>query len=173
MNEIIKEKKHSFHYKGIQYKVIKKEQSMMLIEVEEKEFRKESIKESMLYYSRIIRYRMLGYILENNQHAMLEYIVCTGCFIPIDNYMKCNNCNMSFNKPNPFFLNCNLFLSSKHYNSKKNKFNLGIIDEIYRDQRQNMSNPLKQEIYAAALHPDKIVRILQLTNDLEHLDNYI
>ena len=36
-----------------------------------------------------------------------------------------------------------------------------------------MCNQLKQEIYAEALHPDKIKRILDLTDDLAHLDNYI
>jgi len=53
------------------------------------------------------------------------------------------------------------------------KYNLDNIYEVYRDQRYTIPSMLKQEIIAAALHPDKIERILDLTNDLENLENYI
>ena len=55
----------------------------------------------------------------------------------------------------------------------RKQYNLCVIEEYYRDQRHNLSNDNKQDIYAAALHPDKIQRILDLTDDLENLENYI
>jgi len=167
--KIIEETSSHFYYRSFQYKTHINIGDFSLIEIQQKEYRKEQ----KLYYSNIKNYRLFGYLLKNNPHAMLDYIVCTGCFEKVTNYDTCTTCNKDFNEDNSFFLNSVYFFSYTYYNELKEKYNLATIDEIYRDQRHNLCNPLKQEIYAAALHPDKIVRILELTNDLEHLDNYI
>ena len=116
----------------------------------------------------------MGYLLNKNPHAMKDYLVSTCCFNKIDNYYRCNVCNKDYPENNPFFLNCNIFLSYKNYNRLAKRYGLGIYDEIYRDQRRSLSNPEKLEIYAAALHPDRIMKILELSNDIPwNIDKYI
>lgn len=162
---------NSFYTRCLQYRIVKKVNDLTLIEIKEREFRSSS--KPRLYYSRILKYRLLGYLLENNPHAMIDYISCTKCFEKVTNYDTCATCNSDLNYENSFFLNCNYFFAHKYYSYLKKQHNLGIIEDICRDQRHNLCNNNKQDIYAAALHPDKIKRILDLTNDLENLDNYI
>jgi hypothetical protein len=71
-------------------------------------------------------------------------------------------------------VNVNQITGSVHYNRLRTKFNLGFQGEIYRDQKQTLCIPIKLEIYEKALHPDKISRILSLTNcSCGDLDKYI
>ena len=82
--EIIENTKTHFYYRSLQYRSILTVTDLTLIEVQEKEYRKEN----KLYYSSIKIYRLFGYLLENNPHAMLDYIQCTGCFEKANNYEK-------------------------------------------------------------------------------------
>ena len=168
---IILKESAEFHIKSIKYKNLGKYDNLDLIEVQENEYRKDDF----LFYSQIIKYRLLGYLLPNNEHSLRNYFSCTGCFYKIDNYEKCNICELDFSKSKtPFFLNCNYFTQYKLYEKYRKKYELGIFEEFLRDQRTKICNPIKFQIIEKALHPNKIMRILELTNgDLENLENYI
>jgi hypothetical protein len=161
---------NEFHIKSISYQILDNKSNYKLIEIQENEYRKCM----PIYFSRILKYKKMGYLLNKNPHAMKDYLVSTCCFNKIDNYYRCNVCNKDYPENNPFFLNCNIFLSYKNYNRLAKRYGLGIYDEIYRDQRRSLSNPEKLEIYAAALHPDRIMKILELSNDIPwNIDKYI
>ena len=167
---IIETKESEFYIRCIKHKELGKYDNLDLIEVQENEFRKDDF----LFYSQITKYRLMGYLLKNNEHSLNKYFICTSCFQQVNNYEKCNKCNTDFTKKkNPFFLNCNYFTQYKLYNKYKDKYKLGVFEEFLRDQRTKISSPMKEEIVMKALHPNKIQRILDLTNDLENLENYI
>jgi hypothetical protein len=175
---VIEESINNFYYKSLQYKVLEKNNDLTLIQIKENEFRsckeKTKDKKPTMYYSRIIKYKLYGYLLKKNPHAMLDYILCTRCFEKINNFDNCSNCTNDFNNCEyPFFLNSIYFFSNKYYTMLVKRYKLGVHEEHYRDQRNNMSNTMKQEIYAAALHPDKIQRIIDITNDFENIEDYI
>jgi hypothetical protein len=150
-----------FHHKTVSYKILNSVNSYILIEVQENEYRR-----SMpIYFSRVIKYKKLGYLLEKNPRAMLDYLLSTCCFNRIDNYDKCNLCNKKFSEKYPFFLNCNIFLSYRNYDKLAKRYNLGVHEEIYRDQRTSLSNPEKQEIITMALSPERIMKILEVAKD--------
>jgi plasmid maintenance system antidote protein VapI len=65
-------------------------------------------------------------------------------------------------------------MPSNTYKNLKKKYNLNTISEYYYDQRHKISRFLKEEIYAKALHPDRIEKILELSGDSWiNLDDYI
>ena len=164
-------KDNEFKYSNTTYKIIEyTNEGGVLIELEKREYRKCEF----FYYSSLIKYRLLGILFNNNFHMLKKYMNCTNCFEKIDSYNKCIHCNIEFNSLNtPFFLNSIYYTNLTTHNEYKKLYKLNHIEEIYRDQRTNLSNPFKQEIYEKALHPDKIQRILDITNDLENLENYI
>jgi hypothetical protein len=152
-----------------------------LFEIKENEFRKSD----MLYYSRIITYRVMGILQQNmSLYSLFFSYDCINCFSRMTNLNECDNCKKKYNDTNNtnndtnndtiYFINVNQLFGSLEYNRLKEKFNLGFTYEIYRDQRNNMCIPMKQEIIEKALHPDRIEKILKLTNDhWMNLENYI
>jgi hypothetical protein len=167
---IIESSNIDFYLRCFKHCFLRTIDDLSLIEVQENEFRRDD----NIYYSRIVRYRLLGYLLPNKEHILNKYFLCTSCFQKVDNYKICAVCETNFEeKEKPFFLNCNYFTQFNLYNTYKNRYDLGIIEEFIRDQRSSICNPLKDEILMNALHPKRIQRILDLTDDLENLDNYI
>lgn len=146
--------------------------SFYLFEIQENEFRKSNT----IFYSRILKYRCLG-LLENNifPYSLIYSIQCSKCFNKMETYDICNFCKRICEEDKyPYFININQIIASAEYNRIKNKYNLGFHSEIYRDQKLIMCNPMKQEIFAKALHPDKIQRIFDITKCyFTDLDNYI
>jgi hypothetical protein len=87
---------------------------------------------------------------------------------------KCDACEKDYSENDFYFINMNNLFSLKEYFFLKKRFNLGFISEVYRDQRISMNNCMKEEIVQKALHPDRICKILELTNDhWSNIDNYI
>jgi hypothetical protein len=170
---IIESSKIDFYLQCFKHKNLGKYENLDLIEIQENEFRRES----SIYYSRIIRYRLLGYLLPNEEHSLSNYFLCTSCFQrikDIENYKECSICETNFEeKDKPFFLNYTYFTDDTTYKKYKKEYNLGIIEEHIRDQRTSMCAPLKEAIIMESMHPRRIQRILDLTDDLENLDNYI
>jgi len=170
---VIEESNIDFYLQCIKHKNLGKYDNLDLIEIQENEFRRES----SIYYSRIIRYRLLGYLLPNEEHSLSNYFLCTSCFQRIEsgeNMDRCSLCEIIFSeKETPFFLNYSYFTDNSIYKKYKNKYELGVIEEFIRDQRTSLSNPLKEQIIMESMHPKRIQRILDLTNDLENLEDYI
>jgi len=165
-----------FYLRCFKYINLGKYDNYNLIEIQENEFRRDNMNEPLftLYYSQITKYRLLGYLLPNKEHSLSDYFLCTSCFQKINNMDICNNCYTDFTKHDfPFFLNCSYFTQYTLYDKYKQKYDLGIFEKFSRDQRISMCNPMKKEIVKVAMHPNKIQRILDLTNDLENLENYI
>ena len=142
-----------------------------LFEIKEYEYRKSD----MLYYSRIITYRVMGILQKNmSLYSLFFPYDCSQCFNRMTNLQVCDNCNKHYDEDDAYFINVNQLFSSNEYNRLKEKFDLGFKSEIYRDQRTSMSIPMKQEIVEKALHPDRIEKILLLTNDdWMNLEDYI
>ena len=165
-NKVLNAKKNNF-------KNIKN--NFYLFEIKENEFRKSD----MLYYSRIITYRVMGILQQNmSLYSLFFSYDCINCFSKMINLNQCDDCKKKYNNENNnedfYFINVNQLFGSLEYNRLKEKFNLGFTYEIYRDQRINMCIPMKQEIVEKALHPDRIEKILKLTNDhWMNLENYI
>jgi hypothetical protein len=128
-----------------------------------------------IYFSRVIRYRLMGYLLENNPHTLMDYLLCTKCFERINNYEACVICKTEFRHKYPFFLNCNYFYNHKEYKQLQRKHNLQVIQEYYRDERMSMFyEDIEEDIIKIALHPDRIDKIHYLTNcSIEDIDKYI
>ena len=159
-----------FECKEISYKKIQEINEGTIIEIEKKEYRRCDT----IYYSSVLKYRLFGIFFRNDFHILKQFMSCTNCFEKIDSYTNCINCNIVFDTVDlPFFLNSIYFTDRLKYNEYKILYNLNNLEESYRDQRHCLNNPFKQEIYEKALHPDKIKRILDLTDDLENLDDYI
>jgi hypothetical protein len=90
------------------------------------------------------------------------------------NTSVCDSCNKEYTEDDYYFINLNNLFSSNEYNLLKDKFNLGFVSEVYRDQKHSLCKPLKLEIFEKALHPDRIQKILDLTNcHWYDLDDYI
>ena len=167
---IIIESRTDFYLQCFKHKILGKYHNLDLIEIQENEFRRES----SIYYSRIIRYRLLGYLLPNEEHGLSNYFLCTSCFQRIESAEECSVCEINFSeKKTPFFLNYSYFTDDTTYKEYKKIYKLGIIEEYIRDQRTNLSNPLKEEIIMESMHPRRIQRVLDLTDDLENLEDYI
>ena len=142
-----------------------------LFEIREKEFRKSEI----LYYSRILTYRIMG-ILEKkiSLYSLFFPYECSNCFSRMTNTSVCDSCNKEYTENDYYFINLNNLFSSNEYNLLKDKFNLGFVSEVYRDQKHSLCKPLKLEIFEKALHPDRIQKILDLTNcHWYDLDDYV
>jgi len=170
---IIEESRTDFYLQCFKHKNLGKYNNLDLIEIQENEFRRES----SIYYSRIIRYRLLGYLLPNEEHSLSNYFLCTSCFQRIEsaeNINRCSLCEINFSeKETPFFLNYSYFTDNTIYKKYKKKYELGVIEEFIRDQRTSLCNPLKEAIIIESMHPRRIQRVLDLTNDLENLEDYI
>jgi len=142
-----------------------------LFEIKEKEFRKSD----MLYYSRILTYRIMG-ILKKDISLYSQFFPydCSNCFSRMTDKTICNECNKKYTENDYYFININNLFNSIQYSKLKNKFNLGYVSEVYRDQRTSISTFMKEEIVKKALHPDRISKILELSNDSWiNIDNYI
>jgi hypothetical protein len=142
-----------------------------LFEIREKEFRKSD----MLYYSRILTYRIMG-ILEKNisLYSLFFPYDCSNCFSRMSCTSVCDSCNKKYTEDDFYFININNLFGSNEFNLLKKRFNLGFVSEVYRDQRTSINNFMKEEIVQKALHPDRISKILEMSNDHWHnLDNYI
>ena len=146
--------------------------SFYLFEIQENEFRKSNT----MFYSRSLKYRYLG-LLENNifPYSLIYSIQCSKCFNKMETYDICGLCKRICKEEQyPYFININQIIGSNEYNKIKTKYNLGFDSEIYRDQKNTMCIPMKQEILANALHPDRIERILDITKcHFTDLDKYI
>ena len=201
-NEVIirSENYDDFYYRSLKHKVLYKENELSLLEIEENEFRssvtkpfiwcestsekyytpqsakeKKFRRDNKIYFSRVIRYRLMGYLLENNPHTLMDYLLCTKCFERINNYEACVICKTEFTHKHPFFLNCNYFYNHKDYKQLQIKHNLQVIQEYYRDERMSMFyEDIEEEIIKSALHPDRIDKIHLLTNcSIDDIDKYI
>lgn len=161
-----------FRYESIGV-IIKEKVSnnMNLIKVVHREHRKDN----EMFFSRICEYNQLGFIFNNSFHLLKKYMKCINCYSNYENDDKCNFCKYEYSELNPcFFLNCRNIMPSKTYNNLRKKYNLNTISEYYYDQRNIMNKFMKEEIIANALHPDRIEKILSMTNDKwENIDNYI
>ena len=167
---IIESSNLDFYLQCFKHKILGKYDNLYLIEIQENEFRRDT----SIYYSHIIRYRFLGYLLPNEDNILSAYFLCTSCFQRIENLEECSMCETIFSeKENPFFLNYSYFTDANTYKEYRKKYNLGIIEEFIRDQRTSLSNPLKEEIIMESMHPRRIQRVLDLTDDLENLEDYI
>jgi len=144
-----------------------------LFNIKENEFRKDKD----LYYSRIINYRVIGLLYKYDfLYKNIYTLNCSQCFQKLEeSYDICKTCGTNLiDLEYPYFVNVNQITGSLHYNRLRTKFNLGFQDEIYRDQRHSLCDLMKLEIYEKALHPDKISRILRLTNcSFGEMDKYI
>ena len=96
---------NEFHIKSISYQILDNKSNYKLIEIQENEYRKCM----PIYFSRILKYKKIGYLLNKNPHAMMDYLVSTCCFNKIDNYDRCNVCDKDYPEKHPFFLNYNIF----------------------------------------------------------------
>ena len=138
-----------------------------LIEIEEREYRRSY----PIYYSRVYRYKLLGYLFEKNPFTKSDYLLSTCCFSTMDTRFNCTKCEK---KSDSVFLNCRIFLSYSTYKKLAKKHMLDETEEFMRDQRTMLSNPEKQEIISMALHPDRIFKILKISKDSwTNLENYI
>lgn len=143
-----------------------------LFDIKENEFRKEKD----LYYSRIINYRIIGLLYKYDfLYKNIYTLNCSQCFQRLESFDICKTCETDLRELEySYFVNVNQITGSVHYNRLRTKFNLGFQGEIYRDQKQTLCIPMRLEIYEKALHPDKISRILSLTNcNCGDLDKYI
>lgn len=142
-----------------------------LFEIREKEFRRSD----MLYYSRILTYRVMG-ILEKDVslYSLFFPYECSNCFTRMTDRTVCDSCNKEYAENDFYFININNLFSSNQFNLLKRRFNLGFISEVYRDQRTSINSFMKEEIVKLALHPDRISKILEIANDHWcNIDNYI
>lgn len=140
------------------YKICGKIRTYDLIEVEVHEYRRNY----PLYYSRIFRYKLLGYFFDKNPFNSSDCLNSVCCFSTMNKQFECIQCNKLSDK---VFLNCRIFLSYASFKKIEKKYNLGETEEFMRDQRVSLCNPIKEGIIELAMHPDRIMKILDLTND--------
>ena len=145
--------------------------NMNLIKVVHREHKKDK----KMFFSRISEYNQIGFIFNNSFHLLKQYMKCINCYSNYENNEKCNFCNYEYSDSKPcFFLNCRNIMPTKAYNNLRRRYNLNTISEQYYDQRHAMSRFLKMEIYEKALHPDRIEKILAISNDSWlNIDKYI
>lgn len=160
-----------FEYDKKEILIQEKINDMYIINIITREFRKENT----MFFSKISMYKQMGYIFNNSFHILKNYMKCINCYSNYENDDKCNYCDFKYsNNKNCFFLNIRHVIPSKEYIIIKNLFNLDYIYNYYNDQRFNMDIFMKQEIISNALHPDRIEKILKLTNDeWYNLEKYI
>ena len=97
---IIESSNLDFYLQCFKHKILGKYDNLYLIEIQENEFRRDT----SIYYSHIIRYRFLGYLLPNEDNILSAYFLCTSCFQRIENLEECSMCETIFSeKENPFF----------------------------------------------------------------------
>ena len=161
----------SFEYDNTKILIDKKISDMFLVNIVITEHRKDK----SMFYSKNSMYKQMGYIFNNSFHLLKNYMKCINCYANYENDIKCNYCNYKYSEnKNCFFLNCRNILPSYDYNILKSLYDLDYVYNYYYDQRHKMSTIMKQEIYAISLHPDRIEKILLLTNDSWiNLDDYI
>jgi hypothetical protein len=159
------------HYETLEVEIKDKINDMNLITITHREYRKDKT----MFFSKISIYNQLGYIFNNSFHLLKQYMRCINCYSNYDNDTECTYCAYKYGNLIPcFFLNCRNILPFKLYNKLKRKHNLNTLYEAYYDQRHKMSISMKQEIVAKALHPERIEKILLLTNcHWLDLDDYI
>ena len=161
----------SFEYENIDIKIQKRIKDMFIINIVLREYRKEN----SMFFSKLTSYNQMGYIFNNSFHLLKEYMKCINCYSNYENNEKCTYCNYTYsNDKNCFFLNCRHIIGPSKYSKLKIKYNLNTNTSYYYDQRHKMNTIMKQEIYAISLHPDRIEKILNLSNDSWiNLDDYI
>lgn len=132
-------------------------------------------KDENMFYSSNKMYKQMGYIFNNSFHLLKNYMKCINCHSNYENDKQCSYCKYKYTDyKNCFFLNSKNVLPRNEYNILKNLYNLDYIYNYYYDQRNSMSRFLKLEIIEKAFHPDRIEKILSLTNDnWFNLENYI
>jgi hypothetical protein len=160
-----------FRNESIEIKIKENIKDMNIITVIHREYRKENT----MFFSKYIEYNQLGYVFNNTFHLLKKYMKCINCYSNYDNDEVCRFCQYKFNENKfCFFLNCRNILPTKVYNNLKIKYNLNTINEYYYDQRKRIHETVKNEIRAMALHPERIKKILELTNDSwSNINKYI
>lgn len=158
-------------YESIEIEIKQKINDMNLITITHREHRKDKT----MFFSKIDIYNQIGYIFNNSFHLLKQYMRCINCYSNYDNDTQCKYCAYKYTESKAcFFLNCRNILPLKLYKKLQKKHNLNSLYEAYYDQRHKMNISMKQEIVAKALHPDRIERVLRLTNcHWLDLDEYI
>ena len=135
-----------------------------LFQIEESEYKRWD----EIYYSSLKSYRIMG-LLEKSFFPFFYIfpLYCSKCFTKLeDNYISCSHCKCNFEKDDiPYFININQFIPSVDFRNISEKYKLGFLPEYYSDQRNKLCNPIKEEITELALHPDRILKIVKLSND--------
>ena len=153
---------NEFNYESINIEIKQQINDMNIISVTHRTHRKD---ESM-FFSKISIYNQLGYIFNNSFHLLKNYMKCIKCYSNYKNDNQCEYCGYKYSvSKNCFFLNCRNIMPSKVYKKLRIKHNLNTLTEYYYDQRHVMSDFMKEEIYANALHPERIEKILALSGD--------
>jgi hypothetical protein len=153
---------NEFRYESINIQIKQKINDMNLITIIHREHRKDST----MFFSKIDIYNQIGYIFNNSFHLLKQYMKCINCYSNYDNDIECKYCAYKYSESKPcFFLNCRNILPFKIYKKLQKKHNLNTLYEAYYDQRYVMHIGMKEEIIARALHPNRIEKILALTND--------
>jgi hypothetical protein len=163
--------RNEFDYQSIEIVVKDKINHMNIIQLTNREYRRSND----MFFSRLSTYNQLGYIFNNSFHLLKKYMKCINCYSNYENDSECKYCGYEYSESKMcFFLNCRNIMPSNTYKNLKKKYNLNTISEYYYDQRHKISRFLKEEIYAKALHPDRIEKILELSGDSWiNLDDYI
>lgn len=147
-----------FEIFSVSYKILKKVNDLQLIEVQENSYKRSY----PIYYSRIFRYRLLGYLMDETPFTKPDYLNSTCCFDIMNEQFICNKCNK---KSSGIFINCRIFFSHNYYKKLEKKYNIDFTEEFIRDQKRGLSDPEKEEIIANALCPERVMKILRLSND--------
>ena len=152
---------YEFTYEFIGIDIKEKINDMNLITITHREHRKDN----SMFFSKINIYNQIGYIFNNSFHLLKQYMRCINCYSNYTNDIQCEFCKYEYSEgKNCFFLNCRNILPLKIYKSLQKKYNLNNLYEAYYDQRRVMTNFMKEEILANALHPERIEKILRLAN---------
>lgn len=160
-----------FEYENTKILIDKKILDMYLINITICEYRKDND----MFYSSNKMYKQMGYIFNNSFHLLKNYMKCINCYANYENDNKCKYCNYEYSEnKNCFFLNIRHIVPTKNYVILKKLYDLDYVYKYYYDQRFSMNRFLKEEIITNALHPDRIEKILTLTNDSwKNVHNYI
>ena len=161
----------SFEYDKREILIKEKINDMYIINIIVREFRKDDT----MFFSKNSMYKQMGYIFNNSFHLLKNYMKCINCYSNYENDDKCKYCNYKYDiDKNCFFLNIRNIVPSSEYVILKNVYDLDYVYEYYNDQRYNINNFMKEELFSKALHPDRIEKIFKLTNDhWGNLDKYI
>lgn len=160
-----------FEYEKTEILIDRKILDLYLINIIIQEYRKDET----IFYSSNKMYTQMGYIFNNSFHLLKNYMKCINCYANYENDIKCKYCNYEYSEnKHCFFLNIREILPSNIYSILKELYTLEYVYNYYYDQRHSMNRFLKEELAVNALHPDRIEKILKLTNDTWiNLDKYV